>query len=161
MLTPEQRQEMITAIRNFPVQLEARIKDLDERQLKTRFIPGEWSVIQNVHHLADSHMNAYIRTKLLLLEDRPTLKPYNQDDWAETPDATDTPLETSLAILRGLHARWTDLFASLKDEDWGRCGVHPEYGEVSMEGILQTYARHGAGHIEQINKTLAAAPKTW
>ncbi|MBI5667594.1 MAG: putative metal-dependent hydrolase [Chloroflexi bacterium] len=156
MLTPEQRQELINIIRNFPAQLEARVKDLDERQLKTRFIPGEWSVIQNVHHLADSHMNAYIRTKLLLLEDRPTIKPYNQNDWAETPDATETPLEVSLAILRGLHARWADLFDSLKEEDWACSGIHPESGEITIESLLQTYARHGAGHIEQINKTLAA-----
>lgn len=160
MLTFEQRQEMIAAIRAFPAQLEARVNGLDERQLKTRFIPGEWSVIQNVHHLADSHMNAFIRTKLMLLEDRPTLKPYHQDDWAETPDSTTTSLAASLAILKGLHTRWADLFASLKDGDWGRVGLHPEAGEVSIESILQTYARHGAGHIEQINKTLAAGTNT-
>ena len=158
MLTPEQRAAMIDAIRQFPTQLEACVQPLNEHELTTRFIPGEWSVIQNVHHLADSHMNAFIRTKLLLLEDRPTLKPYHQDDWAETPDATTTTLAASLAILRGLHARWADLLASLKDEDWGRVGLHPEVGEVSVESILQTYARHGVGHIEQINKTLAAAP---
>lgn len=156
MLTPEQRRGMIDMIRAFPAQLEARVKDLDERQLKTRFIAGEWSVIQNVHHLADSHMNAFIRTKLMLLEDHPTIKPYRQDDWAETPDSTETPLEASLALLRGLHQRWADLFDSLKEADWACGGVHPEYGEVSVEGQLRTYSPHGVGHIEQINKTLAA-----
>lgn len=159
MLTPEQRREMIDMIRKLPAQLEAAVKDLSDYQLKTRFVPGEWSVIQNVHHLADSHMNAFIRTKLMLLEDHPTIKPYKQDDWAETPDSTETPLEASLALLRGLHQRWADLFDSLKEEDWARSGVHPESGEMTVERILQIYSRHGVGHIEQIQKTLAAAPK--
>jgi hypothetical protein len=159
MLTPEQRREMIDMIRQLPAQLETALKALNDYQLKTRFIPGEWSVIQNVHHLADSHMNAFIRTKLLLLEDHPTIKPYNQDDWAETVEATETPLEASLLILRGLHQRWADLFDSLKDEDWACSGLHPESGEITVESLLRTYSRHGVGHIEQIQKTLAAAPK--
>jgi hypothetical protein len=158
MYTPEQRQELIAVIRRFPEELENAIKDLNEYQLKTRFIPGEWSVIQNVHHLADSHMNAFIRTKLLLTETNPTVKPYNQDAWAETTDSLHTPLEESLAILRGLHRRWTDLLASLSEADWSRSGTHPELGAIKLEDILKTYSRHGVGHIEQIQKTLAAAP---
>ncbi|NWG17666.1 MAG: putative metal-dependent hydrolase [Chloroflexi bacterium] len=157
MLTPTQRREMIEAVRRFPAELEAVVGGLTETQLKTRFIPHEWSVMQNVHHLADSHMNAFIRTKLLLTEDHPTLKPYNQETWAETADALELPLEASLAILRGLHHRWSDLLDSLDERAWARTGLHPEVGEMSVEDILQTYSRHGAGHIEQIQKTLAAA----
>jgi hypothetical protein len=157
MLTPEQRREMIEAIRRFPAELEAAVGGLSEAQFRTRFIPYEWTVLQNIHHLADSHMNAFIRTKLLLTEDRPTLKPYNQETWAETLDALELPPEASLAILRGLHRRWSDLLDSLDDSDWARVGLHPEAGEMSVEDILQTYSRHGAGHIEQIQKTLAAA----
>ncbi len=154
-MTETQRQALISAIRMLPDQLEALVRDLSSEQLTTAYIPGEWTVAQNVHHLADSHMNAYIRTKLILSEEHPTLKPYDQDRWAEYPDASVADLATSLGILRGLHQRWTQLFAQLTAADWQRTGLHPEIGAVSVADILQSYANHGQAHLDQITKTLS------
>jgi hypothetical protein len=129
---------------------------LSAEQLTTAYLEGEWTAAQNVHHLADSHMNAYIRTRLILLEDQPTLKPYNQEDWAALPDASAADVSASLAILRGLHARWAALFEGLSDADFARAGNHPEVGIITIADLLRTYARHGAAHIDQIQRTLAA-----
>jgi hypothetical protein len=131
--------------------------DLTPEQLTTRYLASEWTVAQNVHHLADSHMNSYIRLKLMLTEDHPTLKPYDQDAWALSADANNPAIETSLQLLRGLHARWVTLFESLGEDDWLRAGRHPETGEVTAEDQLRIYAAHGEGHIDQIKRTLAAA----
>jgi DinB family protein len=156
MFTPEERRERINRIRNFPAELEARVKNLTRDELMTHFIEGEWTVAQNVLHVADSHMNAYIRTKLIQTENHPPLKGYNQDAWAELVDGFDSPLEDSFAILRGLHHRWVMVFESLSEEDWKRSGIHSENGEITIEDILKTYSEHGAGHIDQINRTLEA-----
>lgn len=156
MLTPAECQARIDAIRRFPAELEALVAPLSQAQLYTVTIPGEWTVAQNVHHLADAHMNAFIRVKLLLTEDHPTVKPFDQDRWAETVDALQRPLDESLSILRGLHARWAALFEALSEADWARAGQHPESGTITMESLLRTYAGHGQAHIEQIQKTLAA-----
>jgi hypothetical protein len=156
MLTPGQRRALIDQIRRFPSELEQTINGLTEEQLTTHYLEREWTVAQNVHHVADSHLNAYTRTRLLLTEDNPTIRPYNQDAWAELPDACDTALEDSLTLLRGLHRRWVKLFESLSEADWARPGLHPEGGPITVESLLQTYAAHGAGHIDQIQRTLAA-----
>jgi hypothetical protein len=156
VLTNEQRHELIDKIRVFPAQLRARVSGLTDEQLTTHFLDGEWTVAQNVHHLADSHMNSFIRMRLILTEERPPLKPYDQDRWAELADSGVTALEDSLSILEGLHRRWVRLFESLGAADWQRAGQHPEIGEVTLDGILQIYAAHGEGHIDQINRTLAA-----
>jgi hypothetical protein len=156
MLTPEERRARIEKIRTFPAQLEALVEYLDDDDLLGRPLDGEWSVQQIVHHLADSHMNAYIRTKLILTEDRPALKPYDQEKWAELIDTATIPIEESLLILRGLHRRWVRLFESLEDEDWARAATHPEHDNYNLEQILITYSDHGDNHIEQINRTLAA-----
>lgn len=156
MLTNEQRHDLIETIRAFPSQLRARVAGLTDEQLTTHFLEGEWTVAQNVHHLADSHMNSFVRTRLILTEDRPALKPYDQDRWAELADSGTTALEESLSILEGLHHRWVRLFESLGEADWRRVGLHPEIGEVTLDSILQNYAAHGAGHIDQINRTLEA-----
>jgi hypothetical protein len=113
-------------------------------------------VAQNVHHVADSHMNAFIRVKLALTEDYPTIKPYNQDAWALTPDVQNVPIEHSLALIAALHTRWCALWDSMSDEQWLRMIKHPEAGDVTVEGILKTYSDHGVGHIDQIQRTLAA-----
>ncbi len=156
MLTNEQRREMIDKIRRLPDQLEAVVGPLSAEQLATHFIPGEWTVAQNVHHLADSHMNSFIRFKLILTEDRPTLKPYRQELWAERPDADNPSVEDSLLLLRGLHRRWATLLESLQEAEWQRIGLHQEIGEVTLEDLLRIYADHGEGHLEQIDRTLAA-----
>jgi hypothetical protein len=153
---PLLRREMIAKIRQFPAQLEAVVCNLSIEQLTTHYLPDEWTVAQNVHHLADSHMNSFIRLKLILTEDRPTLKPYDQDAWAVTVDSNNPAIETSLQLLKGLHARWVALFESLGEDDWMRAGLHPEIGEVTPEDLLRIYAGHGEGHIDQIQRTLAA-----
>lgn len=156
MYNPDERQAMIERIRCLPDDLEACVSGLTEAQLTTHFLEGEWTVAQNVHHLADSHMNSYIRFKLILAEEHPQLKPYNQDVWANMADATRADLTDSLALLRGLHARWVAMLEGLTDEDWSRTGYHPEHGDQSLNEMLEIYARHGHGHIDQITRTLAA-----
>jgi DinB superfamily len=156
MLSDVQRQQMIEKIRELPARLRERVSGLTDAQLTTHFQPDEWTVAQNVHHLADSHMNSFIRMRLILTEERPTLKPYDQDIWATLPDSGTTALEESLGILDGLHARWVRLFESLDEVTWQRSGLHPENGEVTLEDILRIYAAHGQGHIDQISRVLAA-----
>ena len=127
MTTNLERQALIAKIRQLPSQLESLVRPLSEAQLNTRFLPNEWTVAQNVHHLADSHMNCLIRVKLILTEEHPTLRPYDQDAWAITPDYA-APIDDSLTLLRGLHARWALLFESLWDcERWTR--------EVACENV--------------------------
>jgi hypothetical protein len=156
MFTEAQRREMIEEIRALPARLRERVSGLTDAQLTTHFLAGEWTVAQNVHHLADSHMNSFIRIRLILTEDHPTLKPYDQDLWAELADSGTVALEESLGILEGLHARWVRMFESLDEAAWLRSGLHPETGEVTVEDMLRIYAAHGQGHIDQINRTLAA-----
>jgi hypothetical protein len=156
MFTETQRREMIEQIRVLPARLRERVSGLTDAQLTTHFLPDEWTVAQNVHHLADSHMNSFIRIRLILTEDRPTLKPYDQDLWATLADSGTTALEESLSLLDGLHARWVRLFESLDESAWQRAGLHPENGEVTLEDILRIYAAHGQGHIDQISRALAA-----
>jgi hypothetical protein len=150
MSTPKERNEKIAKIRKLPEQLELAVKGLDEQQLDTPYRPGGWTVRQVVHHLADSHMNAYVRMKLMLTEDTPTLKPYDQDEWAKLVDSSKLPIRTSLSILKGLHDRWTFLLESLPDAAWNRAGHHPERGDVTLESMLTTYAGHGEKHIGHI-----------
>ena len=156
MFTEAQRRELIGQIRELPARLRERVSGLTDAQLTTHFQAGEWTVAQNVHHLADSHMNSFVRMRLILTEERPMLKPYDQDLWAELADSGTIALEESLSILDGLHARWVRLFESLDAASWRRSGLHPENGEVTIEDILRIYAAHGQGHIDQINRALAA-----
>jgi hypothetical protein len=156
MFTEAQRREMIDEIRNLPARLRERVSGLTDAQLTTHFQADEWTVAQNVHHLADSHMNSFVRIRLILTEDHPTLKPYDQDRWAELADSGTAALEESLCILDGLHRRWVRLFESLDEPAWQRAGLHPENGEVTIEDMLQTYAAHGQGHLDQISRALAA-----
>src|SRR6266511_796968 len=156
MLTDMQRREMIEKIRSLPAQLRERVSGLTDEQLTTHYLAGEWTVAQNVHHLADSHMNSFVRLKLILTEDRPTLKPYDQDRWAAMVDANNPAIESSLGLLEGLHTRWAALLESLREDEWRRAGLHPEIGEVTADDRLRVYAAHGEGHIDQISRTLAA-----
>jgi hypothetical protein len=158
MLTPERRRELIDTIGALPERLAARVRGLSDEQLTTHFLAHEWTVAQNVHHLGDSHMNSFIRLKLILTEEHPTLRPYDQDEWAKTPEANSPEIEISLRLLAGLHARWVMLFEGLSEAEWARTGYHPENGDMSVEDILQVYAAHGEGHLDQIARTLAAQP---
>lgn len=150
------RREMIDKIRRLPAEMEALVRDLDYDTLITHHLDTEWSVQQIVHHVADSHMNSFIRLRLVLTEDHPPLKPYDQDKWAELPDTPAIPIEASLSILRGLHARWVVLFESLTDEQWTRKGYHPDNGDMTPDDMLRNYADHGEIHLDQIRRVLAA-----
>lgn len=150
------RQEKIDQIRNLPAQLEALVKDLSEADLHTHYLENEWTVAQNVHHLADSHMNSFIRIKFLLTADSPTVYGYNQDAWALTPDAHGLPVESSLTLLKGLHERWVVLFEQVDESAWSRTVIHSENGPMNLDNFLNTYAKHGEAHLDQIKRTLAA-----
>jgi hypothetical protein len=155
----EQRDQWISQIEQLPAQLTELVRPLSPSQLTTPFLANEWSVAQNIHHLADSHMNSYIRCKLIASEDNPTLKPYDQDLWAAFDDAQQADVEISLQLLRSLHARWVHFWRELPEDAWQRTGFHPENGPVSLISLVETYANHGLGHIDQIQRTLAAEPQ--
>lgn len=158
MLAPEERARRIAIIRQFPTRLTALVAGLSDEQLNTAYLPGEWTVRQIVHHLPDSHINSVVRLKLILTEDHPALKPYDQAAWAELADVAATPIEASLTLLRGLHQRWAILFECLTDEQRARAGYHPENGDMTPDDLLVLYSDHCDIHDEQIRRTLAAAP---
>jgi hypothetical protein len=148
-MTTAERTEKIKKIADLPGILEKAVAGLDDPQLDTPYREGGWTVRQVVHHLADSHMNALIRTKLMLTEERPPLKGYAQEDWARLPDSK-LPVRPSLDLLKGLHERWTHLLQSITEEQWTRTGMHSESGQITLENILNTYSRHGENHVAQI-----------
>lgn len=156
MLTKTERQKLIAEIKCFPEELAQVVNDLTPQQLATVSIPNEWTVQQIVHHVADSHMNALMRLKLILTLDYPSFLGYPQDIWATLPDVENVPIQASLSILQGIHARWTALFEGLPDDAWSKKGLHSENGDTSVEDILKTYAWHGRNHIDQIQRVLAA-----
>jgi hypothetical protein len=150
------RADLIDSIRALPDQLEKKVEGLNAGQLTTPYNTGEWTVAQNVHHLADSHMNSFVRFKLILTEDRPTLKPYDQETWARQPDANHADISQSLTLLRGLHQRWCALLDNLSEADWSRAGRHPEVGQITIDDLLVSYADHGEAHLRQIQAVLDA-----
>jgi uncharacterized damage-inducible protein DinB len=149
-LTPDQRRQFIDAIAEVPARLADAIRGLSPAQLDTPYRPGGWTVRQVVHHLPDSHMNSYVRFKLALTEDEPTIKPYEENLWAQLPDSRDTPVETSLALLENLHERWVILLRSLDPGDFARNFRHPELGLTSLDHSLALYAWHGRHHVAHI-----------
>lgn len=156
-MTDQERAAQIEKIRRLPSQVEELVQGLTTAQLTTHYLPNEWTVAQNVHHLADSHMNSYIRCKLIATEDQPPLKPYDQDQWANFADASSADLTASLALLKSLHARWVLFWETLPDDAWARIGIHATNGPMSLEEIVRSYADHGEAHLEQMTRTLAAA----
>jgi hypothetical protein len=156
MATQEERAAQIEQIRRLPEQVEYLVGALSPEELAGHFLPSEWSAAQNVHHLADSHMNSYIRCRLILTEEEPAIKPYDQDRWAALPDASATDVGPSVQILRGIHTRWVQLFEHVAPLEWARTGLHPERGIVTLESQLALYAWHGEAHLEQIRRTVAA-----
>src|ERR1700683_3341889 len=144
--TPEQREELLSQIEQAPSRLRAAVKGLSDQQLDTPYRPAGWTV----RHVPDSHLNAYVRYKLALTEDEPTIKPYAEDRWARLADTQATPVEVSLAMLDSLHDRWVRLLRSLQPDDWKRAFRHPELGLVSLEKNLAIYAWHGRHHVAHI-----------
>ena len=149
MLTTDQRTDMIARLRACPLAIRAAVAGLDDEQLETRYRDGGWTVRQVVHHLADSHANAYLRFKWVVAEDHPTIKTYDQDVWAGMTDSL-MPVESSLQILDGLHERWGFFLAGLPEQAWSRTASHPERGEVTLDDLLAIYVDHGATHARQI-----------
>lgn len=149
-VTPERRRGWIARIAAVPARLRAAVADLTDEQLDTPYRDGGWTVRQLVHHLPDSHMNAYVRLKLALTEENPPVKTYDEAQWATLPDSRITPPAVSLALLEALHARWVDLLESLDDARWHRTMRHPEWGDISLEFVLALYAWHGDHHVAHV-----------
>lgn len=160
MIVHQERIVLIAKVRALPGRIQNLVGGLSPEQLTTHYLAEEWTVAQNVHHLADSHLNSYVRCKLMMTEENPTFRPYDQDLWADLPDAKTADLSASLALLRSLHIRWVLFWESLSDEEWRRNGLHPDDGMVTLAEQLQLYADHGEAHIDQIARTLAAANLT-
>jgi uncharacterized damage-inducible protein DinB len=148
--TDASRAAAIAEIAALPANLRRAVAGLNDRQLDTPYREGGWTIRQVVHHLADSHMNAYIRQRFTVTEDKPTVKPYDEAVWAELPDAKTGPVEWSLAILDGVHARWAALLKSRQPADFNRTFVHPEYGERTLDWNVALYAWHCRHHVAHI-----------
>jgi hypothetical protein len=147
-----QRKQFIDDIEKTPAALRAAIKGLTPQQIETPYREGGWTIRQVVHHVPESHMNAYTRFKLALTEDNPTVRPYMEDRWALTPDVQSTPLEDSLALLDPLHQRWVRLLQALKPEEWKRPFQHPAMGAMTVEKNLALYSWHGRHHVAHITE---------
>jgi hypothetical protein len=142
---------LIALIAEAPGALRSAVAGLTRDQLETRYRPGGWTVKQVVHHVPDSHMNAYMRFKLALTEDEPTIKPYNEAAWAELADSRRVPIEVSLDLLDALHLRWVALLRSMDAADFNRGVRHPEHGRLlTMKQLLGLYAWHGRHHVAHI-----------
>ncbi|MED1203982.1 YfiT family bacillithiol transferase [Heyndrickxia acidicola] len=148
-ITPSVREGWIKEIERLPLKLKEAVKDLSDVQLNTPYRNGGWTVWQVVHHVADSHMNAYIRFKLALTEDKPIIKPYEEARWAELADYS-LPIDVSLALLDALHERWTALLKDLTLSELKKTFIHPESGEISLEKNIGLYAWHGRHHVAHI-----------
>ncbi len=151
-----ERQTLIAQLADFPELLAQTLEQLSPENLDTPYRAGGWTSRQVVHHLFDSHANAYIRMKLIATEDTPTLKTYDEKTWAETADYR-LPVEVSLNILRGLHKRWATWLESECDNEnfWQRAGNHPENGRMTLDDLLKLYVAHGEKHIGHIRQVEA------
>ena len=149
--SPARHEQWIREIGAAPGQLRAAVASLSSVQLDTPYRPQGWTVRQVVHHLPDSHLNAYTRMKLALTEDEPTIKPYEEALWAELSDARTGPIEPSLALLEFLHQRWLLLLNTLRPADFARRFRHPEHGRMfALDEVLAMYAWHGKHHVAHI-----------
>src|SRR5260370_25761040 len=148
-LAPAQRHEGIEKIAAAPAQLRRAVAGLDDRQLDTPYRPDGWTVRQVVHHVPDSHLNAYVRFKLGLTEDQPAIRTYEEKLWAETPEMR-APIDVSLPLLEGLHGRWVLLLRALEPAHFARTIQHPELGRGTLDGILPPYAWHRRRHTAPI-----------
>lgn len=140
----------IARIERAPGALRRAVEDLTPAQLDTPYRPGGWTVRQVVHHVPDSHLNAYVRTKLALTEDDPVIKPYDEQRWAALPDTASTAVETSLALLESLHTRWTTLLRACAPHDFERTLRHPEVGALTLGLLILQYGWHGDHHVAHI-----------
>lgn len=151
IISKETIEGWIIDLEQFPDRLRNAVKNLSSEQLNTPYRPGGWTVRQVVHHCADSHLNSFIRFKLALTEEKPTIKPYYEARWANLPDAMDFPIESSLKIIEGVHQRWIHLIKSLSEEDLNKVFIHPEHNkEFSLIETIGLYAWHSNHHLAHI-----------
>ena len=149
-LTSEERRDAVDQLAELPEQLAEAIAGLSREQIDTPYRPDGWTIRQVVHHLPDSHMNAYVRFKLALTENEPTIRPYDEALWAMLADSRDTPLGVSLALLRALHERWVILLRPMVPGEFARRLNHPERGVETLDSKLFEYAWHGRHHVAHI-----------
>ena len=144
------RRAHLDTLEQAPARFRALVEGRSDRELDTPYRPDGWTVRQVVHHVPDSHMNAFIRFKLALTEDRPTIKPYDEAAWANLEDARTTPIETSLSLLDALHDRWVRVLNAMSPTDFARELNHPENGIMSLDQVLALYDWHGKHHVAHI-----------
>ena len=149
--TAADRARRIAELAAAPAALRNAVAGLSDAQLATPYRPGGWTVRQVVHHVPDSHLNAYVRFKLAVTEETPTIKPYDEKAWAELPDVRTVPVEASLDLLARLHERWVAFLTALSESDWKRTFRHPELGVVPLEKNLALYAWHGRHHVAHVS----------
>jgi hypothetical protein len=150
--SPTERIEAIAAIAALPESLRAAVDGLSDEQIDTPYREGGWTVRQLVHHVADSHMNAYVRIRLALTEDWPTIKPYHEGQWANLADARTLPVEVSLSLLKSLHERWAFLLESLSESDWQRGYTHPEMERQTLDQVAALYSWHSRHHTAHVTR---------
>lgn len=150
-IAPELRRQFIETIEDLPAKLREAVEGLSEEQLETPYRPDGWTVRQTVHHVADSHINLFIRFRLALTEDTPTIRPYEEAEWAKLSDAK-MPLDVSFKIIEGVHARLTNMLKSLTDKQFARKLIHPDSGEWTIESMLGLYDWHSKHHTAHITR---------
>jgi hypothetical protein len=151
------RTSLIDTIDATPARFRALVAGKSDAQLDTPYRPGGWTIRQVVHHVPDSHMNAYVRMKVAVTEDSPSIKAYEEARWAELPEAKTGPVEWSVALLEALHRRWIAFMRNLQDADFAKAYVHPELGRVTLDEALTLYAWHCRHHEEHVKLGLEAA----
>ncbi len=149
-LTEKERGECIRAIEAAPMALRHAVEGLTAEQLDTPYREGGWTIRQVAHHVPDSHLNAYIRVKLALTEENPTIKTYDESAWAALADSAETPVETSLRLLESIHERFAILLRSLDEAQCARTLIHPDNGTMTVDGLINMYAWHGRHHVGHI-----------
>jgi DinB superfamily len=151
-VTHEMRLQAMDEIASTPAKMRSAVRGFSDAQLDTPYRDGGWTVRQVVHHVPDSHLNAYVRLKLALTEDKPMIKPYDEKAWAELADAKSAPIESSQTLLDSIHERWDRLWRSLRPEHFARVLMHPEHGERTVDWLLFLYAWHGRHHTAHITE---------
>lgn len=152
-VTEDMRSGFVNDLRELPLKIRSAVESLSDEQLDTAYRPEGWSVRQVIHHIADSHLNAFIRIKLALTEDVPTIRPYDEAEWAKLSDS-ELPIEPSLKIIEGVHTRIVEILSNLSDEDFRRELIHPDSGKWTLEKFIGLYAWHGKHHTAHIKQSL-------
>jgi hypothetical protein len=156
-VAPEERPGLIAIVEGAPVRFREAVSGLDDAQLDTPYRPGGWTVRQTVHHVAESHMQAFARFRWALTEDNPAVKAYDEAKWAELHDSKTLPVVVSLTLLDALHTRWVDLLRSMTDADYARTMEHSQLGPLRLDRVLGLYAwhtRHHAAHITGLRERM-------